>query len=323
MKAIVNTGPGLLAMLEMPLPQPGLGQVRIRTAVCGICHTDLELIAGWKRTGFPTIPGHEWAGYVDASGSDVDPTLVGKPCVAENVLADGGEVGFEHSGGYGHYLLTEAANLYILPVDFPIMVAALIEPLAVVIRAFRKVRLADCQRVLISGDGPVGLLALMVLRHAGIKQITIIGGREDRLALARSLGAVETFNFLRLGADLIPAVQQRVGSDFPVIIEMSGSPVALDTALQLVAREGQLILVGDYGTARADFPWNLILLRELELVGSNASAGAWDEAVRLAVDERLPLQQLISHSFPAEQFNVAFDLVRSQRDDVVKVMLRW
>ena len=68
-------------------------------------------------------------------GPAVDPALLGKPCVAENVLSDGGEVGFEHPGGYGQFLVTEAGNLHPLPEDFPLSTAALIEPLAVCVRA--------------------------------------------------------------------------------------------------------------------------------------------------------------------------------------------
>src|ERR1039458_955422 len=101
MNAIVNTGPGCLEWKVWPTPEPGPGQLRVRTAACGICATDLEMVAGWTRTGFPSIPGHEWAGVVDTVGRGVDGALAGKPCVAENVLTDGGEVGFEHPGGYG------------------------------------------------------------------------------------------------------------------------------------------------------------------------------------------------------------------------------
>ena len=100
MKAIVNTALNQLEWQDISLPQPAGGQVRVRTAACGICATDLQMIAGWTRTGFPSISGHEWAGIVDAVGAGVDAGLIGQHCVAENVLADGGEVGFEHPGGY-------------------------------------------------------------------------------------------------------------------------------------------------------------------------------------------------------------------------------
>ena len=323
MKAIVNTALDQLALLDYPLPEPGVGQVRIRSAAVGICATDLEMIAGWERTRPPNIPGHEWAGYIDAVGAQVDPTLVGKNCVAENVLTNGGEVGFEHPGAYGEYFLTESSNLHLLPSDFPMTTAALIEPLAVVTRALKRLRLAKDRTVLISGDGPIGLLTLMWLRHAGVVDFCMVGGRAGRLALARALGASTTFNFLQLGHDLIPTLQRHFKSPLSCMVEASGSATGLETALEMIGKQGQLLLIGDYRSARANFMWNLFIHREIEIMGSNASAGAWSEAVRLAVEERLPLERLITQRFPAVRFEEAFALVRSQRDDVVKVILEW
>ena len=196
MKAIANIAPGKLAWLDVPKPEPGPGEVRIRTAACGICATDIAMIAGWERTGVPSIPGHEWAGRVDAVGQGVELHLVGQPCVAENDLADGGEVGFEHPGGYAQYLISEARNVYPLPAAYPLKQAALIEPLAVVVRGLKRIglvgHLKPPKQALIFGDGPIGLIALLLLRHYGIQDVSLAGGREPRLALARSLGAAAT-----------------------------------------------------------------------------------------------------------------------------------
>ena len=128
MKAIVNTAPNKLEMLEWPMPEPGPGQVRIRTGACAICATDLEMIAGWNRTGFPAIPGHEWSGTVDAIGPGVDPALQGRRCVAENELSPGREIGFEFPGGYAQYFLTEARNVFPIPNAYPFATAALSSP---------------------------------------------------------------------------------------------------------------------------------------------------------------------------------------------------
>jgi threonine dehydrogenase-like Zn-dependent dehydrogenase len=140
------------------------------------------MIAGWNRTGFPAIPGHEWAGTVDAVGEGVTPELVERRCVGENVLADGGEIGFEHPGGYAEYLITEARHIQILPADFPLAVATLIEPLAVSVRGKRRLRLEDRSSALIFGDGPIGLLMLILLCGDGVENIFMVGGRPERLA---------------------------------------------------------------------------------------------------------------------------------------------
>jgi 2-desacetyl-2-hydroxyethyl bacteriochlorophyllide A dehydrogenase len=322
MKAIVNTAPGQLELRELPTPTPSAGQVRIRTGAVGICATDLEMIGGWERTGFPAIPGHEWSGTVDAIGPGVDEALLGRRCVAENVLADGGEVGFEHPGGYGEFLLTEAANVQPLPDDFSFATAALIEPLAVTVRALHRLGPVDGATLLL-GDGPIGLMLTMLLARRGSGPIAVLGGREARLALATEFGASLTANYHTMGDDLLADVRAQLGSDFAVVIEASGSPRAFHAALELAACEGKMLMLGDYSTARAEFPLTHFLQREVVLIPTNASAGAWPEAVRLAVEDALPLDRLITHRLPADRFEEGMDLVRSRRGDVLKVILEW
>jgi len=322
-KAIVNTGPNQVEWLEYPVPDPGPGQVRIRTGACGICATDLKMIGGWERTAFPVIPGHEWAGIVDAAGPGVDSDLVGRRCVGANVLSDGGEVGFEHPGGYGEYFVTEAANLHLLPEDFDLTVATLIEPLAVCVRGLRRLRYDGTSPVLVIGDGPIGLLVLMLLVHHGAQWIMVVGGRAGRLALASKLGATRTLNYHRVNDSLAAAIYETSGMRFPVVVEASGSGEAMSTALQTIAQEGKILMLGDYGQEHADFPWLHLILSEIELIGSNASAGAWPEAVRLAVSEHLPLARLVTHSLPAERFAKGLKLMREHNRDVSKVVLQW
>jgi 2-desacetyl-2-hydroxyethyl bacteriochlorophyllide A dehydrogenase len=324
MKAIVNTGPGRLEMVERALPMPGPGQVRIRTQVCGVCATDLRMIAGWTRTPWGAIPGHEWAGTVDAVGAGVDIARVGRHCVAENVLADGGEVGFEHPGGYAQYLLTEAANLQLLPDHVPLNLAALAEPLAVAIRAVRRLDVAAAPApspALLLGDGPLGLLILCLLRWAGVEQVICVGGRAERLALAAELGAAATINYHET-PDLTAAIQQTVGAA-PLMVEASGSAAALAAGLACLGHGGRAVVAGDYDQARAAFRWNDLLHREITLAGSNASADAWPAAARLLASGKLPLARLVTHCLPAAQFEEAVALAASHRGDVVKVVMEW
>jgi len=323
MKTIVNTGPGKLEMQKRPKPEPGPGQVRIKTAACGICATDLEMIAGWSRTNCPAVPGHEWSGHVEAAGPGVARALLGRACVAENVLSDGGEVGFEHPGGYAEYLVTEARNVCVLPDGFPLATAALIEPLAVSVRALRRLALRDKRAALILGDGPIGLLLLMLLKNAGVSRIVMLGGRAKRLALATELGAAQVFNRHESGGEFVARVKERCGAEFPNVLEASGSTSGMQASLELAAREGKVLVIGDYGLGRADFLWNHLLHRELELIGSNASSGAWPEAVRLATQGALPLERLITHRFAAGRFAEGIELVKGRKAEVIKVVLEW
>ncbi len=323
MKAIVNTGPGLLAWQDVPMPEPGRRQVRVRTGACAICATDIEMIQGWDRTGFPSIPGHEWSGTVDAVGPDVDPTLVGRLCVAENVLSDGGEVGFEHPGGYAEYLVTDADKIYPLPAGYSLAKAALIEPLAVCVRGINRLRCDATGPALVFGDGPIGLLMIALLARSGICPIVAVGGRGSRLELATAFGAVHTINYHRVGDRLTDAVREQDIAGYMSVVEASGSPKAMKAALSLAARTGRVLVVGDYGQAPASFAWNHLLHRELELIGTNASAGAWEEAVRLAIEDRVPLDYLVTHRLPAERFEEGIALMQRKSDEVIKVVLDW
>ena len=322
MKAIVNTGPDKVELLDRPTPAPAAGQARIRVAACGICATDLVMISGWNRTGFGKVPGHEWAGVVDDVGPGGDQQLVGRRCVAENVLDDGGEVGFEHDGGYGQYLLTEADKVHTLPDDFPLDVASLIEPLAVSLRGVHRLK-PDCTRpVLILGDGPIGILTLILLRHRGAEQVVLVGGRQSRLALATDLGASQTINYHELGDCLVGGITQATGLKFAGIVEATGSAAAADATTQLAECCGRVLIIGDYEQGHANFVWNRVLIEELELIGSNASAGAWPEAVCLAVERQLPLDKLITCRLPIDQFEQALELARNDRQQM-KVVMTW
>ncbi|MCX7012457.1 MAG: zinc-binding dehydrogenase [Candidatus Sumerlaeota bacterium] len=322
MKAIVNTAPGKVELLDWPTPQPGPGQVRIRTLACGVCATDLEMIAGATRIGFPAILGHEWSGRVDAVGEGVDRALLGRKCVAENVWSTGGEVGFEHPGGYGEFLVTEAAKVQVLPEGYSAAAAALIEPTAVCVRALRRARYAEERAALVIGDWPIGLILVMLLRGAGGGEVSLVGGRPKRLALARELGAAATLNYHEIEGDLGRAICDRLGRRFPLVFEASGSGKAMRASLDAAAPGGRILVLGDYGQARADVPWNHLLHNELELIGSNASAEAWPEAVRLAVEDRIPLDRLITHRFPAARGPEAVEVARTNRD-AIKVAMEW
>jgi threonine dehydrogenase-like Zn-dependent dehydrogenase len=237
-------------------------------------------------------------------------------------------------------------------------------------------------RTLILGDGPIGLLTTALLRSAvssrsnrdAAEDITLVGGKPNRLELARQFGADTVINYHDLPtSDLarsilnataclpgrresdadqrtgsrkpvagsrgrgpsraIPVPSSQVpipgsrfpvpGSRFHVIIEASGSPAAIDACLDLAAPGGRIMVIGDYADATAGFPWNRLLHKELELIGSNASANAWDEAVALACAGAVPLGKLITHRLPADRFAEGVELMRVRKPDVIKVVLQW
>lgn len=323
MKAIVNTAPGKCEFLDWPAPEPGKGKVRVRTAACGICSTELGMIKGWDRTPFPAIPGHEWSGVVESVGAQVDKSLIGKHCVGENVLSDGGEVGFEHPGGYGQYFITSANNLHTIPDDFPLHLAVLAEPIAVVVHGYHRLKINHTEEALIFGDGPIGLLMALYLKQAGIRRVKMVGGQPSRLGVGRSFGVDLTYQIPHPEGDFMDEIRQNLGEAFQYIVEASGSVRALETALNIAGRKGRILVLGDYGMGRAGFEWNHLLHYELELIGSNASAGGWKEAVDFLLMHRTELERIITHTVPASQFNEGLELARTKPNEAIKVVLTW
>lgn len=322
MRAIANTELNKLEMLsDLSKPEPGVGQVRIRTGAVGICATDLQVVGGWQRAPYPMILGHEWAGVVDTIGEGVDPSIIGKKCVGENVLNDGLEVGFEHPGGYAEFFITQADRLQFLPDDFSLATATVIEPLAVSVRGIHKLRGDVKGPVLIFGDGPIGLFMTLLLKQKGF-DLVLVGGREYRLSIARDYGA-ETLNYHELGDNMAASIADKYGALFPIVVEASGSGAAMTAAMDRVAHEGRVLVIGEYGDSKSDFLWNDVLLKEMELIGSNASAGGWAEATLHAVEHHQELERVITHRLPAAEFAEGFRLMSDRSSGAVKVILDW
>jgi len=150
-----------------------------------------------------------------------------------------------------------------------------------------------------------------------------VGGRARRLDLAKTFGVTRTIDYHDLSGDLATALSAEALCNFPVVVEATGSSHAIRASIDLAARKGKVLVLGDYRDARADFRWLDLLHRELELIGSNASAGAWPQAARLATAGNLPLDRLITHRFPVERFHEGVALVRNRNTEVVKVVLEW
>ena len=129
-------------------------------------------------------------------------------------------------------------------------------------------------------------------------------------------------NYHEAEADLAAAISALPGAPFANVVEASGSPAGVRAGMAAAAPEGKILVIGDYGDGRADFLWNQFLHKELELIGSNASAGAWTRAVELAVAGAAPLAALLSRRLPATSGVEAVELVKRFRD-LIKVVLEW
>jgi L-iditol 2-dehydrogenase len=282
MRALVFTAPGQADVTEAERPAPGPGEVLVRTRTVGICHSDLELLAGRYiiPIRYPVTPGHEWAGEVAEAGPGVAGVKPGDPVVGECVVGPGGQdhFGFSISGAAAEYFVARAEWLHKLPAQLTWTQAALVEPFTVAYAAVRAGVIDPSDRVAVLGGGPIGLLSAMaaVGRNAAV---TLIEPRPDRRAKAAELGVPSV---LDPGAgDVAEQARELTGGElFDVVIESAGHPEAMAQALTLAGNHGRIVYVGiDVGsTVPAEL--GLIQARSLRIQGIVGSAGIWPQAIR-------------------------------------------
>lgn len=282
MRALVFSAPDQAEVRDTDRPAPGPGEVLIRSRVVGVCHSDLELLAGRYiiPISYPIIPGHEWAGEVVETGQGVTGLTAGDPVVGECVVGPGGRdhFGFSISGAAAEYFTARAEWLHKLPPSMTFTQGALVEPFSVAYAAVRAAVIDPSDRVAVLGSGPIGLLAAMAAagRNAAV---TVIEPRADRRAKALDVGASGTLD--PTAGDLAEQARELTGGDlFDVVIESAGHPAAMAQALTLAGNRGRIVYVGiDVGrTVPAEL--GLIQAKSLRIRGIVGSSGIWPEAIR-------------------------------------------
>ena len=324
-----------LTLVEVEVAEPQPGQVRIAVTGAGICGTDLHILDGDYPSRAPVTLGHEIAGIVDAVGPGVAPEWLGALVAPETAFSTCGicrwcrngrpmlcaerlSVGSGLDGGFASSVIVPARNLHRLPVWLDDRAAALMEPLACVCNALcdpGRIEVGD--RVIVSGAGPVGILAAQVARSAGAT-VTLVGTRIDtvRLALASAIGLDTRSVDDQRDLDALAAegAQRRID----VVVECAGAAPAVRSALTWLRPQGRLIQVGLLSGEIA-VPFGEIVTRELTVTsGFGSSPASWERAVSLVGERRVDLAPLISEAMPLRAHVAAFQ--RLSRRDGLKIV---
>lgn len=318
MKSVVINGKLDIATREVPTPQPEPGQVRLRMAYAGICGSDLHYYFEGANGAFvvkePLVPGHEVSGTVDldpsgtwAPGTPVTlhPATFGesRPGIEDrpHLWPDGAYLGsastWPHTqGGASEYMLVRLDQLRALPQGLDLRTAALAEPLAVALHAIAVAQGVEGANVLVSGSGPIGLLAAAAALALGAAEVTCSDVIDEALERARGLGAQRVVNVTR---EKLPEEY------FDVVLECSGAPVATNAALSALRRAGILVQVGMMPSGPQGIDVATLVSRELQLRGTFRFNDEVDQAVRLLA-EQPSIAQVITHVVDADQAAEAF-----------------
>lgn len=339
MKALVLYGVGDLRVEEVSKPLPLSGEVIIRVEACGICGTDLHFYKGEWRVKTPLIPGHEFSGVVEEVGPGVEGLEEGMHVVAEPNITCGRcyycrmkfrnfycpnikAIGVDVDGAFAEYVKVPAKNVYVIPRGMPFEEAALIEPIACCLRGLDNVGIKLGDNVAVVGVGPIGLLMLQLARMWGAVKVYAVDLVEERLSLAKRLGADMTVNASE--EDPVEAILSDTnGIGVDVAIEAAGSAKAMDTAVKLARRGGGVLI---FGVAPQEEEWLLrpfeLYEKELTIVASYRSPYTFQRAVRIASSGRVLLSPIISHIAPLERGPEMFDKLSRRVGGIIKVVLR-
>jgi threonine dehydrogenase-like Zn-dependent dehydrogenase len=337
MRALVVDRPGMSAVRQVPEPVPGPGEVLVEVAAAGICGSDLEVLDGRRPAAYvdyPVVPGHEWAGRVLAAGAGVKDVGPGDPVVAEGLRACGvcdrcaegrtnictaayAETGFTHPGALAERLLVPAGLLHRLPANRPVEPAALLEPAACVASGLLEAGMPlPGSRVAVVGDGPLGLLALLLLRTTAPAELVLVGARPARSAFGPGCGATQVV------AATDRAALAGLAGRFDMAVEASNAPAGSATAVSLLRRGGSAVLLGISGAKQPVIDPDTVTLNQFRLQGGfAASRNAWRWVVRLYSEGILDPAPLVTHHFPLEEVEGAFAALTASDGGAVKILV--
>ena len=340
MKALVKARaePGLW-LEDVPVPAVGRDDVLIRVLGTGVCGTDLHIYEwdGWAQANVPVplVTGHEFVGEVVEAGSDVRELHPGDLVSGEGHLVCGRcrncmagrrvqcahtkGVGVNYPGAFAEYIALPATNAWRHPPDINLDVAAIFDPFGNAVHTVLTFPVLG-EDVLITGAGPIGLMAAIVARHAGARHIVISDVSEYRLKLAEQIGVTLAVNATETRLTDVMAKLGMV-EGFDIGLEMSGKPAALQEMLSGMTHGGKIAMLGlpaeDFGIDWAHLVTNMITIKGIY---GRQMFETWYE-MSVLIQSGLDIAPVITHRFDAADFEEAFATVRS--GCCGKVVLNW
>ncbi|HEM8181808.1 MULTISPECIES: L-threonine 3-dehydrogenase [unclassified Providencia] len=340
MKALskLKAEPGIW-MTDVPKPELGHNDVMIKIRKTAICGTDVH-IYNWDEWSQKTIPvpmvvGHEYIGEIVAIGQEVKGFKIGDRVSGEGHITcghcrncRGGRthlcrntigVGVNREGCFAEYLVIPAFNAFKIPDNIPDEIAAIFDPFGNAVHTALSFDLVG-EDVLVSGAGPIGIMAAAVCRHVGARHVVITDVNDYRLELAKKMGVSRAVNVSRENLkDVMNELGMKEG--FDVALEVSGAPAAFQTMLDTMNHGGRIALLGIPPASMAT-DWSQVIFKGLFIKGiyGREMFETWYKMATL-IQSGLDLSPIITHQFPIDEFEKGFDIMRSGQSG--KVILNW
>ncbi|WP_444904294.1 L-threonine 3-dehydrogenase [Microbulbifer sp. CnH-101-E] len=326
-------------LTDVEIPEPGHNDLLIKIHKTAICGTDMH-IYNWDEWSQKTIPvpmvvGHEYVGEVVGMGQEVAGFEVGDRVSGEGHITCGHcrncragrrhlcrntyGVGVDRQGAFAEYLVIPALNAFKIPDNISDELASIFDPLGNAVHTALSFDLVG-EDVLITGAGPIGIMAAAVAKHVGARHVVITDINEYRLDLARKMGATRSVN---VSKENLKDVMTELGMSegFDVGLEMSGVPVAFRDMLEAMNHGGKIAMLGIPAGEMA-IDWSQVIFKGLIIKGiyGREMFETWYKMASL-IQSGLDLTPIITHQFPIDDFQKGFDTMGSGESG--KVILNW
>lgn len=340
MKALMkrDAAPGLW-LVDVPEPKVGINDVLIRVHKTGICGTDVHIYKwdAWAQRTIPTpmVVGHEFVGEVIAVGSNVSDFHPGeivsgeghvvcgrcRNCLAgrRHLCAHTQGIGVNRPGAFAEYISLPMTNVWHHAPDIDLEVASIFDPFGNAVHTALSFDLLG-EDVLVTGAGPIGIMAAAVARHAGARYVVVTDLNPYRLDLAQRMGATTAVDPRVTSLD---EVQQKLGmkEGFDVGLEMSGSPVAFNSMIKAMAHGGKIAMLG-IPEKEMSIDWNAVIFNMLTIKGiyGREMYETWYK-MTVMLQSGLDIRPIITHRYEFADFEKGFEVMISGQCG--KVVLDW
>lgn len=340
MKALIKfkEGPDNMELREVPMPQPGAGQVRIKVKRAGICHTDLDYYrVGGAPLKPPIILGHEVSGVIDVVGEGVTDFKAGDRVLTQTTYHVCGKcrfcrkgqlnhciarkgIGSVADGGFAEYLVNREESIMKIPDSVSFDEAAVVEPLACGVHAVtERINICVGSVVVILGPGAIGLLTAQVAKAQGA--FVIIAGLtpdQERLELALKLGIDRAVDLQKENLEeVVKGYTEGYGAD--VVVEATGARAAVDMGMKITAKDGIFIPMSFFPHS-IEVDYYQIKQRELNVIGSSSQIPtSWGKALKMIENGQVNAKAIVSHVYSLSEWEQAFATVENKTG--LKVMI--
>jgi L-iditol 2-dehydrogenase len=341
MKALLLSEYNQLDIADLPAPVPGVDEILVRVAACGICGSDVHGYDGTSGRRIPPIVmGHEAAGVVAAAGSGVSKFKAGDRVTFDSTVYCGqcefclqGDINlcnnrqvigvscgdYRRAGAFAEYVLVPQRISYHLPEALEFQEAAMLEAVSVALHAVRVSEMKGGETALVIGAGMIGLLTLQAVKTAGASQVLIADIDSSRLERAEKLGADATL--LLSGNELVQEILRRTGGrGVDLVLEAVGRDETISASIASVRKGGTVTLIGNI-SPQVKIPLQVVVSRQIRLQGSCASSGEYPEAMELLASGKIKVKPLITAVAPLSDGPQWFARLHAGEPNLMKVVL--